>query len=51
MNYAFGSSGSFGSRVRSKFVVNNTYTGRRRNYHSKPTQIHGPVNKSELNFS
>ena len=50
MNDAFGSSGSFGWIVRSKCIGNNTFTGRRRKYRSKPTPIHGPVNKSELVF-
>ena len=29
MNDAYGSSGSFGSKVRSKYIGHNTYTGRR----------------------
>ena len=48
---AYGSSGLFGSRVRSKFIGHNTYTGRRSNVFSKPTPIHGPVQKSDLNYS
>ena len=48
---AYGSSGSFGSRVRSKYIGHNTYTGRRSNLRSKPTPIHGPVQKSDLNYS
>ena len=32
MNAAYGSSGSFGSRVRSKYIGHNTYTGRRSNF-------------------
>ena len=40
---ACGSSGSFGSRVRSKYIGHNTYTGRRINFCSKTTPIHGPV--------
>ena len=35
MTYAYGSSGSFGSRVRSKSIGNNTYTVRRSNFLSK----------------
>ena len=45
MNSAYGSSGSFESIVRSKFIGNNTYTGRRGNFHSKPIPINGPVHK------
>ena len=48
---AYGSSGSFGSRVRSKSIVHNIYTVRRSNFRSKPTPIHGPVQKSDLNYS
>ena len=29
--FAYGSSGSFGSRVRSKYIGHNTYTGKRIN--------------------
>ena len=50
MNSAYGSSGSFGSRVGSKYIVHNTYTGKRINLRSKPTPIHGPVHKSYLNL-
>ena len=45
MNAAFGSSGSFGSRFRSKCIVHNIYTGRRSNFCSKPTPINVPVHK------
>ena len=31
MNTAYGSSGSFGSKVRSKSIENKAYTGRRNN--------------------
>ena len=48
---AYGSSGSFGSRVRYKSIGHNTYTGRRSNFRSKPTPIHGQVKKSDLNYS
>ena len=51
MNAAYGSSGSFGSRVGSKCDGHNTYTGRRRKLRSKPRTIHAPVNKCELKFS
>ena len=45
----YGSSGSFGSRVRSKYIGHNTYTGRRSNICSKPAPIHGPLHKYDLN--
>ena len=45
MNSEYGSSVSFGSRVRSKYIGHNTYTGRRSNFRSKPTPIHGPFHK------
>ena len=48
---AYGSSGCFGSRVRYKYIIHNTYTGRKSNFRSKPTPIHGPVQKSDLNYS
>ena len=48
---AYGSSGLFGSRVRSKYIVHNTYTYRRSNFRSKPTPTHVPVQKSDLNYS
>ena len=48
---AYGSSGSFGSRVRSKYIGHNTHIGRRSHLRSKPTPIHGPVHKSDLNYS
>ena len=48
---AYGSSGPFGSRVRSKYIGHKTYTGRRSNFCSKPTPIHGPVHKYDLNYS
>ena len=50
INSLFGSSRLFGSRVRSKFIGNDTYTGRRRNFDSKPIAINGPAHKSELFF-
>ena len=51
MNAWFCSSGSFGSRFRYRCIFNNTYTVIRVKFISKPTSIHGPVHKSELNFS
>ena len=51
MSSAYGSSGSFGSRVSSKYIGHNTYTGKRSNFCSKPTPIHGPVHKYDLNYS
>ena len=43
MDVAYGSSGSFRSRLRSKYIGYNTYTIRRSHFRSKPTPIHGPV--------
>ena len=51
MNSAYGSSVSFGSKVRSKYIVHNKFTGRIINLSSKPTPVHGPVHKSDLNYS
>ena len=51
MNAAYGSSLSFGSKVRSKPIGHNTYSYRRINFRSKPTPIHGPVHISDLNYS
>ena len=51
MTDAYGSSRSFGSIVRSKYILHNTYIGRKSNFHSKPTPIHGPVHKFDLNYS
>ena len=47
-NAEFCSSGSFGSRVRSKCIGHNIYTGRSINLRSKPkpTPIHVPYHKS-----
>ena len=50
-NDIYGSSGSFGSRVRSKYIWHKKYICRRSNFHSKTTPIHGTVHKSDLNFS
>ena len=50
MNAAFKASGLFGSRDRSNFIGHKNYTGRRRNFCSKLTIIHGAVHKSEFNF-
>ena len=51
MNAAYASSGSFGSRVRLKYIGHNTYIGRRSNFRSKPTTIYGAVHKSYLDYS
>ena len=48
---AYGSSGSFGSRVWSKSIGHNTYKGRRITFRSKPTPINAPVHKSDFNHS
>ena len=45
MNSVFGSSGSFGSRFRSKCIGNNTYTFKRRKLRSKTTPIYEPFHK------
>ena len=50
MNAAYVSSGSFLSRVSSKYIGHNTYTGRRINFRSKLTPIHGAFHKSDLNY-
>ena len=51
MIYAYGFSGSFGSRVKYKSIGHNIYTGRRSNSRSKPTPIHETVQKYYLNYS
>ena len=51
MTFAYGSSGSFGSIVRSKSIGHNTYTGKISNFRSKPTPINVPDHKSYLNYS
>ena len=51
MTDAYGSSRSFGSIVRSKYILHNTYIGIISHFRSKPTQIHGPVHKYDLNYS
>ena len=51
MIFAYGSAGSFGSIIRSKYIGHNTYTGIRSNFRSKPTPIHGPFPKYDLNHS
>ena len=50
-NDVHGSSGSFGSRVRSECIVHNKYTARIRNLSYKPTPKHRAASKSELNLS
>ena len=51
MSAAYGSSGSFGLRVRPKYNGHNTYTCRRSNLYSELKLIHGTVHKSDLNYS
>ena len=51
MNSAFGSSISFESRDRSKYIDHNTYTYIKSNFSSKLATINGPVHNSELKFS
>ena len=51
MTYEYGSPGSFGSRVGSTYIIHNTYTGRRGHLCSKPTSIHGLVQKYDFNYS
>ena len=51
MTSAYGSSGSFGSRVRYKSIGHNTFIGRRSNFRSKTTPINGPFQKYGLNYS
>ena len=48
---SYGLSGSFGSRLRSKYIGHNTYTGRISHLCSKPTPLNGPVHKSNYNYS
>ena len=48
---AYGSSGSFESKLRSKYFGHDTYSDRRSNLFSKPTTIRGPVHESDLNYS
>ena len=50
MNHEYGSSGSFGSRVRSKSIEHNTYIYRRSNICSKPTPVHELVHNYYLNY-
>ena len=51
MTAAYGSLGSFGSIVSSKYIRNNTYTDIISNFHSKPTPIYRSCHKSDLNYS
>ena len=51
MNAAYGSSGSFVSIVRSKYIAHNTYKVRRNNFRSKPTPTHVLVHKPDMNYS
>ena len=50
-NAAYGSSGLFGSGLGFKYIGHNTCIGKRSNFHSKITPIHGPVHKYDLNRS
>ena len=50
-NAVHGSSGSFGSWVRSECIVHNTYIARIRNLSYKPTPIHRAASIYELNLS
>ena len=49
MNTIYGSSGIFWSLVRLNYIGHNIYTGINSNLSSKPTSIHGPAHKSDLN--
>ena len=51
MTDEYGSSGSFWSIVRSKYIGHNTYTGRRINLLSKPALIHVPAHTYDFNYS
>ena len=48
---AYGLSGLFGSRVRSKYIGHSINKGRRSNLRLRPTPIHGPFHESYLNYS
>ena len=50
MNDTYGSSVSFGSSVRSKYIIHNTYTGRRCYLCPKTTPINGTIHKSDFIF-
>ena len=51
MTALYGSSGSFGSIVRFKSIVNSIFTVIRSTFCSKKIPIHGPVHKSDFNYS
>ena len=51
MTDAYGLSGLFRSRVRSNYIVHNTYTGRSSRSRSTSTKVHGPVHNYDLNYS
>ena len=51
MTAVYGSSGSFVSRVRQKYIGHSKHTDRRSNFRSKTTPTHGPVHKSDFNYS
>ena len=48
INTVNGSTGLLGSIFMSEYIRHNTYTHRRISFSSKPTPIHGPVNKPDL---
>ena len=50
MNAAYGSSGYFGSRLRSKCIGHNNYMGKMEYLHSEIAPLHRPVHKPELIF-
>ena len=47
----YGLPGSFGSRVRSKYIGHKNYAGRNINLYSKLAPIHGPLHRSDFNYS
>ena len=51
MTSEYGSSGSFGSMLRSKYIGYNTHISRGIKFSSKTIPIHGPFHKSDLNYS
>ena len=51
MNAAYGSSRSFGYVVRLKYIVHNTYIGRRSKFSSKTAPINVQVSRSDLDYS
>ena len=51
MNSAYGPLGSFRTIFGQKYIGHNTYKGIRSDFCSKPTPIHGLVNRSEFYYS